>query len=61
MQERGPIFNSYWKNVWNITNKKFRQALSVAIDRDDFIEVVSLGQGTPRQVTVMDRDESSTT
>jgi peptide/nickel transport system substrate-binding protein len=24
MQERGPIFNSYWKNVWNITNKKFK-------------------------------------
>jgi peptide/nickel transport system substrate-binding protein len=24
MQERGPIFNSYWKNVWNITNKKFQ-------------------------------------
>lgn len=37
-----------------ITDKKFRQALSVAIDREDFIEVVSLGQGTPRQVTVMD-------
>jgi peptide/nickel transport system substrate-binding protein len=37
-----------------ITDAKFRQALSVAIDREDFIEVVSLGQGTPRQVTVMD-------
>ena len=37
-----------------ITNKKFRQALSVAIDRQDFIEVVSLGKGTPRQTTVMD-------
>jgi peptide/nickel transport system substrate-binding protein len=37
-----------------ITDKKFRQALSVAIDRADFIEIVSLGQGTPRQVTVMD-------
>ena len=24
MQERGPIFNSFWKNVWNITNKKFQ-------------------------------------
>lgn len=24
MQERGPIGNSYWKNVWNITNKKFK-------------------------------------
>ncbi len=24
MQERGPIFNSFWKNVWNITNAKFQ-------------------------------------
>ncbi len=24
MQERGPVFNSYWKKVWNITNKKFK-------------------------------------
>jgi peptide/nickel transport system substrate-binding protein len=24
MQERGPIFNSYWKKVWNITNSKFQ-------------------------------------
>jgi peptide/nickel transport system substrate-binding protein len=24
MQERGPVFNSYWKNVWNITNKRFK-------------------------------------
>jgi peptide/nickel transport system substrate-binding protein len=24
MQERGPIFNSFWKSVWNITNKKFQ-------------------------------------
>jgi peptide/nickel transport system substrate-binding protein len=24
MQERGPIFNSYWKNVWNITHKRFK-------------------------------------
>ncbi len=24
MQERGPVFNSYWKSVWNITNKKFQ-------------------------------------
>jgi peptide/nickel transport system substrate-binding protein len=24
MQERGPVFNSYWKNVWNITNSKFQ-------------------------------------
>jgi peptide/nickel transport system substrate-binding protein len=24
MQERGPIGNSYWKKVWNITNSKFQ-------------------------------------
>jgi peptide/nickel transport system substrate-binding protein len=24
MQERGPVFNSYWKNVWNITASKFQ-------------------------------------
>jgi peptide/nickel transport system substrate-binding protein len=24
MQERGPIFNPYWKNVWNITHKRFQ-------------------------------------
>jgi peptide/nickel transport system substrate-binding protein len=23
MQERGPIGNSFWKNVWNITRKEF--------------------------------------
>jgi peptide/nickel transport system substrate-binding protein len=24
MQDRGPIGNSYWKNVWNITHEKFQ-------------------------------------
>ena len=24
MQDRGPIFNSFWKSVWNITNSKFK-------------------------------------
>jgi peptide/nickel transport system substrate-binding protein len=24
MQERGPIFNSFWKNVWNVTSDKFK-------------------------------------
>jgi peptide/nickel transport system substrate-binding protein len=24
MQERGPIMNSYWKRVWNITHEKFQ-------------------------------------
>lgn len=24
MQERGPVFISYWKNIWNITRKEFQ-------------------------------------
>lgn len=34
MQERGPIGNSFWKNVWNITHKKFQniQAHPTAYD-----------------------------
>jgi peptide/nickel transport system substrate-binding protein len=24
MQERGPVFNSYWKNVWNATTSEFK-------------------------------------
>jgi hypothetical protein len=24
MQERGPVFNSFWKSVWNITASKFQ-------------------------------------
>ncbi len=24
MQERGPIFNSYWKHIWNITRAEFK-------------------------------------
>jgi peptide/nickel transport system substrate-binding protein len=24
MQERGPVFNSFWKSVWNVTNEKFQ-------------------------------------
>ena len=24
MQDRGPIFNSFWKSVWNITHKRFQ-------------------------------------
>ncbi|NIW48385.1 MAG: hypothetical protein GWN30_27630 [Gammaproteobacteria bacterium] len=24
MQERGPVFNSFWKNVWNVTASKFQ-------------------------------------
>jgi peptide/nickel transport system substrate-binding protein len=34
MQERGPIFNSFWKSVWNITASKFQnvQAHPTAYD-----------------------------
>ncbi len=28
MQERGPIGNSYWKNVWNVTHKRFENIVS---------------------------------
>ncbi|MGD2050069.1 MAG: ABC transporter substrate-binding protein [Chloroflexota bacterium] len=28
MQERGPIGNSYWKNVWNITHQRFENVVS---------------------------------
>lgn len=28
MQERGPIGNSYWKNVWNITHQRFENIVS---------------------------------
>ena len=28
MQERGPIGNSYWKKVWNITHKRFQNIVS---------------------------------
>ncbi len=28
MQERGPIGNSYWKSVWNITHKRFENIVS---------------------------------
>jgi peptide/nickel transport system substrate-binding protein len=34
MQERGPIGNSFWKNIWNITSDKFKnvQAHPTAYD-----------------------------
>jgi len=34
MQERGPVFNSFWKSVWNITASKFKnvQAHPTAYD-----------------------------
>jgi peptide/nickel transport system substrate-binding protein len=34
-------------------NLKFRQALSLAIDRDTFNDIVLLGQGIPRTITVV--------
>ena len=33
-------------------NENFRRALSIAIDRDEFNEIIFLGKGTPRQATV---------
>ncbi|PRX20685.1 peptide/nickel transport system substrate-binding protein [Orenia metallireducens] len=33
-----------------LANKKFRQALSIAINREEINELVFLGQGTPRQL-----------
>jgi peptide/nickel transport system substrate-binding protein len=44
--EGADIINPYLQNV------KFRQALSVAINRNEINELVGLGQGTPRQATV---------
>jgi peptide/nickel transport system substrate-binding protein len=34
MQERGPIGNSYWKNVWNITHKRFENMQAHPTDYD---------------------------
>jgi peptide/nickel transport system substrate-binding protein len=34
MQERGPIGNSYWKNVWNITHKRFENIVAHPTDYD---------------------------
>jgi len=46
--EADPVVAKY------ITDAKFKQALSVAIDRDDFNQIMYLGKATPRQATVMD-------
>ncbi len=35
-----------------LRNKEFRQALSLAIDRNEINEVIALGQGTVRQATI---------
>jgi peptide/nickel transport system substrate-binding protein len=34
MQEGGPIGNSYWKNVWNITHKRFENIVAHPTDYD---------------------------
>lgn len=39
MQERGPIGNSYWKNVWNITHKRFQGIEAHPTAYDFFYEV----------------------
>lgn len=39
MQERGPIFNSYWKNVWNVTNSKFQNVKAHPTDYDLMYDV----------------------
>ena len=46
--EADPVIVKY------ITDKKFRQALSVAIDRDDFNRAMYLGRGVPRQAVTVD-------
>lgn len=39
MQERGPIANSFWKNVWNITHEKFQGIVAHPTDHDFLYEV----------------------
>ncbi|MDX1614506.1 MAG: ABC transporter substrate-binding protein [Candidatus Promineifilaceae bacterium] len=39
MQERGPIGNSYWKNVWNITHERFQNIVSHPTEYDLLYEV----------------------
>lgn len=39
MQERGPIGNSYWKNVWNITHEKFQNIVGHPTAYDLLYEV----------------------
>jgi peptide/nickel transport system substrate-binding protein len=39
MQERGPIGNSYWKKVWNITHKRFENVVSHPTAYDLFFDV----------------------
>ena len=39
MQERGPVFNSFWKKVWKITNRKFQNVVAHPTDFDLMYEV----------------------
>lgn len=39
MQDRGPIGNSYWKNVWNITRNEFQNVQAHPTDFDLLYEV----------------------
>ena len=39
MQERGPIGNSFWKNVWNITHQKFQGVVAHPTAYDLLYEV----------------------
>jgi peptide/nickel transport system substrate-binding protein len=39
MQERGPIGNSYWKNVWDITSKRFEDIKSHPTQYDLYYDV----------------------
>ena len=39
MQERGPIANSFWRSVWNITNKSFQNVESHPSSYDLFYKV----------------------
>ena len=39
MQKRGPIGNSYWKNVWNITHERFEGIVAHPTAYDFFYEI----------------------
>jgi peptide/nickel transport system substrate-binding protein len=39
MQDRGPIGNSYWNNVWNITRSEFKNIVAHPTDYDLLTEV----------------------
>jgi peptide/nickel transport system substrate-binding protein len=39
MQDRGPIGNSYWKNVWNITHERFQNVIAHPTAYDLLYEV----------------------